>query len=257
MPEELKTMQQALKTTQETTKTTNKLEFSDKEDSFLKKIFGEEKEDLTAIFSDKFKFYQKDRFSLLKEKTEKRLKQKGIKFTIPVSPELAIPLIEAALTRDNYIWANMLSNALDPDFKNKITPNFVSILHNMVLNDVMILDAIYSFPLSIKILNNSLLGSSIAIARLKIDTKECHIWFLPNHNKEVNSSDCNGSLMIARLNQIDKKEFDMSLKNLARFGCLKPREILSETIRLGGNNYENIELIRTTEFGAELCQSIK
>ena len=64
-------------------------------------MFGDLVQDSVGLISDRLRFYRIEKFLSLKEKTEKNLKEKNIKITIPVPPKLGIPLIEAATVEDS------------------------------------------------------------------------------------------------------------------------------------------------------------
>jgi len=122
----------------------------------------------------------------------------------------------------------MLSNAINPKFRGRITRNFVSILEDMNPVDVLILDSISreSLLLSDDKKDKTLFDRSKIITNLKLDRKECEI----------------------------------SLRNLLRLGCLKPGVVVGTAISLGGHNpssYKDTELVGVTELGIEFYQSIK
>ena len=233
MSEELKTIQEVSKAVQENAKTGSKaLDSFSAASAFLQEVFGDLLRDSVGLMSDKLKFYRIEKFYSLKDKTEKNLKEKGIKTTIPVPPKLGIPLIEAATVEDNEDlhtrWSNMLSNAINPNFNGKITRNFVSILEEMNPVDVLILDTICKEWLSLSDdqKDNTLFDRSKIITNFRIEKKECEI----------------------------------SLRNLLRLGCLKPGVVVGTGISLGGHNpssYKDTELVGITELGIEFYKSIK
>ena len=226
-------MSEEAKAIQEASKASGKaIDLAKYAGQFCDKLFGDLLENSVGILSDKLKFYRLEKFYQLKEKTEKKLSDNNINVTIPIPPKLGIPLIEAATVEEDEIlhtkWANMLSNAIDPNFENKITRNFVSILEDMNPVDVLILDTIcqewLSLPENKK--GNTLFDRSKIISGLKIESKECEI----------------------------------SLRNLLRLGCLKPGVIVGTGISMGGHSpssYKDTELVGITELGIALYQSIK
>jgi len=233
MSEELKTLQEVSKAVQETARTSNKaIESFDKAGNFLGEVFGDLVKDSVGLVSDRLKFFRIERFFSFKEKTEKKLKEKGIKVTIPIPPKLALPLIEAATVENDdslqQRWSNMLSNAIDPSFKGSITRNFVSILEQMNPSDVIILDTL------------------------------CKEWIsLPDENKDTALFDRS---KISTNLHIDKKECEISLRNLIRLGCIKPGVITASSISFGNHglsSYKDTELVGVTELGIEFYQSIK
>ena len=232
MSEELKTIQEASKAVQESAKTGSKaLDSISAAGGFLKEVFGDLLQDSVGLMSDKLKFYRIERFFSLKDKTERNLKEKGIKITVPIPPKLGIPLIEAATVEDNENlhtkWSNMLSNAINPNFNGKITRNFVSILEEMNPVDVLILDTI------------------------------CKEWLLLSDDQKDNTL-FDRSKIIINL-KIEKKECEISLRNLLRLGCLKPGVIVQAGMSVGGHNpssYKDTELVGITELGIEFYKSI-
>ncbi len=202
---------------------------------FAGKIFGNLLIDSFGLVSDRLRFFRIEKAVLLKQKTEKRLKDKGVESVIAISPKLGISLIEAAVVEDNENlhtkWANMLSNALTPNFGMKITRNFVSILEDMNPLDVFILDNVCEQYLSS---NN---GNKKKISTLFFDQEK----------------------IISSL-KIKPEECKISLRNLLRLGCIKPGIIVGSGLSLGGHHpssYKDIELFNVTELGIALYKSIK
>ena len=225
-------MSEESKAIQESSKTTGKaIDLVKDAGQFCNKLFGELLENSVGLLSDKLKFYRLEKFYKLKDKTEQILKDKNINVTIPVPPKLGIPLIESATVEEDEAlhtkWANMLSNALDPSFENKITRNFVSILGDMNPVDVLILDTI------------------------------CKEWLsLPEDKKDTLFD----RSKIANAFKIELKECEISLRNLLRLGCLKPGVVVGKGLSLGGHNpssYKDTELVGITELGIALYHSIK
>jgi hypothetical protein len=204
---------------------------------FCNKLFG------VGILSDILEYRRKtlsgrlefdllEKLLLLKKKTEENLKNKNINVTIPIPLKLGIPLIEAATVEEDETlhtkYANMLSNAIDPNFENKITRNFVSILEDMNPVDVLILDTI------------------------------CKEWLSLPENKKNNTLFDRSKITNAL--QIESKECEISLRNLIRLGLFKPGVITQTNIVVGGNSpssYKDTELVGITELGIALYQSIK
>lgn len=232
MSEELKTIQEASKAVQEASKTTSKaLDSLNAASEFLKEVFGDLVQDSVGLMSDKLKFYRIERFYSLKEKTEKNLKEKGVKITIPVPPKIAIPLIESATIEDNdnlhTRWANMLSNAINPAYKNKITRNFISILEDMEPVDVLILDSL------------------------------CKEWLSTSDDKK--SKILFDRIKLTNFLKISTQECEISLRNLVRLGCLRPGSV-EGSASFGGHylsSYKDIELVGVTALGIEFYQAIK
>jgi len=245
-----KTIQLVSKAIEETSKTTGKV---------LDIVIGVGKhlepagkivEDLIGIGSDSLYIYRRERMNSLEEKAGKTLRERGIKDTIPIPPKIALPLIEAATLEDNdYLhtkWANMLSNAMDPNYKNKITRNFISILEDMNPIDVLILDTI------------------------------CKIWLLLPKDEQNNTLFDQSKIIIAL--GINEKECELSFRNLIRLGCIKPGVIIGENTsaieaNIANSNapqiyrtvfsqlnksiptYKDTELVGLTELGLEFYKA--
>jgi hypothetical protein len=115
---------------------------------FVKQVFGSLLEDSVGLFADKLKMYRLERMYELQSKVEANLKRKSILITKPVPPRIGIKLIEEAAVSDSdelqTKWANLLTNAMDPEFAGTIRRNFVSILADIEPLDARILDAVVS-----------------------------------------------------------------------------------------------------------------
>ncbi len=117
---------------------------------FLGRVFGPLVVNGVGIIADRVKFYRIEQAIKLSEKTKKILKDRGIEDqTRSVHPKIAIPLIENATLEDNEtlhsLWAQLLANAMDPNYKHDITPMHVSIMKELQPNDVIILSTILQF----------------------------------------------------------------------------------------------------------------
>jgi len=87
---------------------------------WLSRVFGDLVEDGVGVVADKIKYYRIEKAILLRDKVDKRLSDKGISATIPVPPRIGVKLIEEATVADSdelhSKWANLLTNAMDPNF---------------------------------------------------------------------------------------------------------------------------------------------
>ena len=133
------------KATQEVAKTTGKaIELGQELVGFFKQVFGELITDTVGIAADWIKSYRQERLLVLAEKTNARLKARGISQTITVAPKLGVPLLQhASLEEDDDLmemWANLLVNTMDPGSEEKPRRVFVDILANLEPIDAKILD---------------------------------------------------------------------------------------------------------------------
>jgi hypothetical protein len=114
--------------------------------TFVDNTFGNAIKNGLGLIGDKLAYYRLERAIELQQKVEARLKAKGIdaKKYVPVS--FGLPIFEKATVEENddiqQLWANLLTNALDPKYTGKITRNFVSILADIEPIDARILDMI-------------------------------------------------------------------------------------------------------------------
>jgi hypothetical protein len=114
--------------------------------TFVDNVFGNAIKNGLGLIGDKLAYYRLERAMELQHKVEQRLKAKGInaKRYVPVS--FGLPILEKATVEENddlqKLWANLLTNALDPKYTGNITRNFVSILSDIEPSDARILDLV-------------------------------------------------------------------------------------------------------------------
>lgn len=137
------------KATQEVAKTTVKgLEVSEKVGVFFAKVLGEPIETATGILGDKLKFMRWERQVRLIDQVQKINHDRGIEGKeIPVSPKLAIPIIENASLEENDLlqdlWAKLMSSAQGKDSSNAVRSAFIDIIKQLEVIDVQILNAMF------------------------------------------------------------------------------------------------------------------
>ncbi len=216
----------------EVAKTAGKaIEASKKMGAFLNLVFGDLIEDGVGLLSDRLRYYRAEKLVLLHEKTKKKLEDAGVDSTNHVLPKIAIPLIESAAIEDNdnihTKWANMLANAMNPEYKKEIKRSYISILSDLESIDVLILDTIIK---QYRRLNDNdkttvLFDKSIIAKNLKVDLVKCEI----------------------------------SLRNLIRLGCIKPGVTTSKNITFGNHgvsSYKDTELVGITALGEEFYKAV-
>lgn len=204
---------------------------SERQGGFFNKVFGDLAEDGIGIVVDKVKYYRIEKVALLAKKTEERLKERGIDITVPVSPKLAIPLIESATIEDDddlhTLWANLLANAMDPK-----TSHQVKHIHASILKDLE--------PLDVRIL--------AIIERKKLE----------NPDKKL-SEMLFDRAKIAESLKVPEETADLSLLNLMRLGCITPG-IITGGASMGGHkisSYKGTELVNLSPLGISLFHAVQ
>jgi len=119
-----------------------------KAQAFVSKVIGAPIENLVGLFMGDPLLYVRIRvLSYYQDRVEKILEQRGVKEPQPVSPSIAIPLIEAASneTRDelSVIWAKLLAAAMDPDRSDRVRLDIIAAVKQMEPIDALILQKLY------------------------------------------------------------------------------------------------------------------
>lgn len=121
----------------------------EKAGGYLSKYIGGPLEQASGILEDKLKYYRWERKVRLLDRANDFLKERGISSpTAPVPLKVAIPLLEAgSIEEDNDIqdiYAYILANAADIDFKLKIQRTYIDVLQNLSGLEIGILRKIYA-----------------------------------------------------------------------------------------------------------------
>jgi hypothetical protein len=138
------------KALQEIAKATNQgIRTLEKAGVFLSKFIGGPLEEASGILEDRLKYYRWERKVRLLERAKDFLKERGINSpTSHVTLKIAIPLLEAgSIEEDNNIqdiYAKILANAADADFKLTIKRTYIDILQNLSSLEIDILKKLYS-----------------------------------------------------------------------------------------------------------------
>lgn len=198
---------------------------------FLGRVFGDLVEDGVGVVTDKVRYYRVERTLLLRDKVEKRLKDKGISATVPVPPRIGVRLIEEAAVSDtdelHTRWANLLANAMDPSFKGKVKRNYVSILSDIEPIDAQILDVVIKEYQSISEADRD--KSLFDRSKLVVNLGSTH-------------DDC-----------------EVSLRNLMRLGLIKPG-VVTGGISIGDHSvgsYKDTEMFAPTLLGIEFHAAVQ
>lgn len=216
------------KAVQETAKATGKaIDCLRETGGFFSRVFGDLVEDGVGIVADKLKYYRLERATLLAEKTQERLKERGVEATVAVPPKTALPLIENATLEDNddlhTLWANLLANAMDPAKAHQVKHIHVSILKGME-------------PLHVGILSS--------MAHEKITRYP---------DKAFNEVHFDRAKIAEGFN-VPEDMVDVALLNLMRLGCVTPG-IVSGGISMGSHkvsSYKGTELVHLSTLGLSL-----
>ena len=109
-------------------------------------ILGDAPKDLIGyLFGDRIKAKRIERFALLWQKTQERLKDRRID-PEPPSLKYAIPILEAAADEENGelqdLWSRLLAAAMDPSRRDAMRQSFVQTVKEMDPMDVAVLNEI-------------------------------------------------------------------------------------------------------------------
>lgn len=127
---------------------TTAIKASEKVGSFVSEIIKEPCKELSGILLDKIRYWRWERLVKLHDKAKKILKDRGVTETRAVLPKLAIPLLDnASLESDDKlqsIWAQLLANAMDPNYKENIEYLYIEIIKNLRPLDAKILHSLFT-----------------------------------------------------------------------------------------------------------------
>jgi hypothetical protein len=147
---------ESAKATQEVAKIATKgLEVVDHLGGWLDRMFGEGVEhSVKAIWTNKVRersiagaIHSWERLELLLQKTEERLRKRGVTQYRLVPPKLALPLLQNATMENeddlHSLWAALLAAAMDPA-TNEVHRKYVTILADLTGPDAIVLRQIWS-----------------------------------------------------------------------------------------------------------------
>ncbi|MCG8505382.1 MAG: DUF4393 domain-containing protein [Sphingomonadales bacterium] len=231
MSDETEAVTESAKAIKEVAKTGGKLiDAASDAGRFFKAVMGDLVTDGVGLVSDRLKYYRIERAILLAAKTQKRLEDRGITNVRIVSPKIALPIIEKATIEDDESlhtrWANLLANAMDPNFGGQVKRRYVSILSDIEPIDAHILDVV--------------VGEYRAA---------------PEANRQ--------DLLFARANvvrnlRLDANDCEVSLRNLLRLGLIRPG-VVTGGVYMGEHQvsaYKDTELFSLTLLGIEFHDAV-
>lgn len=143
------------KAVQEVAKSSGQLiEATKRVGSFISKVIGGASTQVGGILEDWTRYYRYKNLFVIADKVEALHKQRKIEGkSIPIPARSAIPLLESASLEDDEIlqdvWARLIANSTDPDFKQSLHPGYIEIIKQMSPDEVIILSAflkIESYP---------------------------------------------------------------------------------------------------------------
>jgi hypothetical protein len=126
---------------------TRALDSVDKLGSFLARMFGTVPEDTIGVIGgDWLKHIRVRNAARLGQRTEEILRERGIlDKTEPMSPSVALPLLEAAQdeTREELreMWAHLLANGMDPDRQGEVRRVIIETVKKLDPLDAVVLKA--------------------------------------------------------------------------------------------------------------------
>jgi hypothetical protein len=133
------------KATQEIAKTTGKFaEIAEKVGGFVSKVIGGAGNQVGGILEDWTRYYRYKNLLIIADKVEALHAQRNIEGkTTPIPPRVAIPMLESASLEDDEIlqtvWARLIANSTDPNFKEALHPGYVEIIKQMSPDEAIIL----------------------------------------------------------------------------------------------------------------------
>jgi hypothetical protein len=141
---------ESAKAVQEVAKTTKAgIEATEKLGGFVSRIIGEPTDTVIGILTDKLKFMRWERQIRLTERAKEIINQKNIEGELKiVPPKIALPIIENASLEENDelqdLWACLIASSVDPNHDGTLRAAFIDIIKQLEVNDVHILNLIYS-----------------------------------------------------------------------------------------------------------------
>ena len=172
----------------------------------------------------------------MQDEVEKNLESRGITAVVPLPPWLADIVEEASLSETDdllSLWANLITNGLDPNFTNRIERSYISILAEFAPIDAICFRAVYS--------------------ALRHDRK--------SHSPDTVQFSLNSVFQTLATHDVGlgHNDVEVSLRNLLRLGLIRPGIQYVDGITMGGirpERYLDIEEFRPTLLGVRLFEAV-
>ncbi len=200
---------------------------------FSAKVLKQPIDDTSGIIGDRLRLFRWERQVSYVDKVNKILDDRNVNSTRPVAPKFALPILENASLEENddlqTLWANLMANAMDPNFSDGLRIAYIEIIKNLTTLDAKLL----------KIFYDSLLEDSRV-----------------NWDKILDYSLTKEQLM-SKLD-ITAANYELSIFNLFRNQCLAPAVITSQGISLGGHaptSYKGSKQVTLTPLGVSFINS--
>jgi len=135
------------KAVQEVAKTSGQLiEVTQRVGSFISKIVGGASAQIGGILEDNAKLYRYKNLLNIADKVQAIHVQRRIDGkTVPMHLRLAIPMLDSAALEDDErlqdVWARLIANGTDPNFKESLHPGFIEIIRQMSPDEAIILNS--------------------------------------------------------------------------------------------------------------------
>lgn len=197
--------------------------------AFTSKVFKVPAEQTAGIIGDRLRLFRWERQLAYADKVDAILKARKVTDTRAVPLKFALPILEnASLEEDNdlqKLWANLMANAMDPNFSLNLRTAFIDIIKSLSALDAKMLKTFYDI--------------------LKTDSKV-------NWNSILDYYLTKEQLITAL--RITSHDYEVSVFNLFRAQCLAPAIITSQGISLGGQAptaYKGSKEVTLTPLGVD------
>ncbi len=200
---------------------------------FVARVFQEPAIEVAGIIGDRLKFFRWQRQLAYVDKVNIILDSRGIENTRAVMPKLALPILENASLEDDdelqKLWANLMANAMDPNFTTDLRMSFIDIIKSLTPLDVKLLKSFYDILKS----DSSVDWDNILHYSLK---------------KE----------QICEMLKISSHDYEVSVFNLFRTQCIAPALLETSGIKFGNESttiYKGSKAITITPLGVDFIES--
>jgi hypothetical protein len=209
------------------------LETSEKVGGFIARVFQEPIAEVSGMITDKLRFVRWKRVVKMSDDVNKILEDRGVKATRPVTPKLALPIIEeSSLEEDDSLhalWSKLLANAMDPAFNGELRYGFIDMLKNITGIEATILNTFYEV--------------------LKRDGLLSDLARVTNYGL--------GKEQLMQVVGINEETYQVSVFNLMRMQCVAPL-IIKGGAKLGNEPltiYKGTDVVTLTPLGLRFVEA--